>query len=118
MNNKLINFKLYDIYYDFMVYCYNLLRKYPVSERYFLTGDIKQIVNEVIKIIIKINSERDNKKKIGYLQNIINSYNLMLVFFRLSYKEKFITKTNYAAVSRKLTVLNNITLGVIKSCKV
>jgi hypothetical protein len=115
--NKLIDFKLFNVYYDFMNYTYNLLRKYPLCERYFLIGDIKSKMNEILELLIKINNEYDNYKKNGYLKYVLINYNVLLVYFRLSYKQKFITKSNYSAVTRKIAALNNVTLGVIKSCK-
>lgn len=115
---KLDDLKIYKVYYDFMKYNYLLLRKYPISERYFLTSNIKSKVDEGMEVIIKVNKEYDNKRKITLLNGLDMILSMLLVYYRLSYSSKFITKKNYESASRKVTVLNNMLLGLLKTCKV
>lgn len=115
---KIDDLILYKIYYNFMDYSYMLVRKYPVSERYFLTADIKTKTNEGLVLVCKVNSEYDKYKKIGLLKSLLIIIEILEVYFRLSKKYKYINRNNYMAASSKLTALANNINGLIKTCKV
>lgn len=101
---------LYKKHIDLMYYSYNLLVKFPRSEKIALVGDIKNCLFVILRNIIYYN----NENSIVYLNNVLIEIKVLLVLIRISYKMRYINNKNYLAFSKKITVINNLCLGLIK----
>lgn len=101
---------LYKKYVDLMYYSYNLLVKYPKSEKLGIVSDIKNSLFVILKNIIYYNNKNNNVS----LNNILVELQVLLVLIRISYKMKYISNKNYLAFSKKINNINNICLGLIK----
>ncbi|MGI6329960.1 MAG: four helix bundle protein [Bacilli bacterium] len=98
-------------------YAYDLLLKYPKSERFALVVDIKNIIYEGMRDVIKIQKELDYGVKIKYLHELDVNLKLLKVFVRLSFKRKYISEKNYEVWSRHITHISNLMGGLIKHAK-
>ncbi len=100
---------LYKKYVDLMYYTYNLLVKYPKSEKNGIVSDIK---NNMYKGLVNIINYNKYTKSL-YLEELDINIKIFLVLVRISYKMKYISSKNYSAFSNKLTIINNIRIGLI-----
>ncbi len=112
-NSDLLIYKKYtNLYY----YAYNLLEKYPKSERFGLSSDIKNSMNTTIKNMLYA-QKVDRTKKMYYL-NMIDAELLYQRFaIRLSYNRKYISPNNYKNWSIKVAEIGKMLGGWIKSCQ-
>ena len=94
---------IYQKYIDLVEYGYNLLIKYPKTEKYALTSEIRKSMFETLRLILyanKIDAEISTQK----------------FFVRFSYKNKYISHNNYFEWSKRLDEIGKIIGGWIKSC--
>ena len=112
----LVDLIIYKQYLELIFYTENICVKYPKSERYSLTNNIKNTTYEGMKSIIKAQKERDKKVRLTILNNIDTELKMIKVYIRISYKRKFITVKNYCAWSKKITNISNMLGGWINSC--
>lgn len=105
---------IYQRYIDLIYYTNKLIIKYPKSERYNLVNEIKNTTYLGIKSIIQ--AQKDKTNRLEYLNNLDVNLKYLLVLIRVSYKNKYINIRNYRAWSYKITVINNLMIGWIKSC--
>ena len=115
MKYELEDLKLYHVYLEFMTYEYKILEKYDNFKT--LREDITRVINKGLEIIIKINKEKTPSIKIRLLNDFDAILKIMNTYARISKKLKIISSRNYSAVSGKLSVLNNMMLGMFKSCQ-
>ena len=111
--NKIEDLIIYKSMINLIYYSNNMLKKYPKIERNFLVMDIKNINNDIIKLIIKGFKEVNKSKKYYYLNEIDVNLKLLCVYVRLSYRNKYISSSNYGAWSRKITNIDNLLHGWI-----
>jgi hypothetical protein len=103
------NLKLYKESYDFLLYMYPEIKKFPKSDRYALGEDIKKTI---ISLISKITLF--SKHKINNLKEIDSDLELLRIYVRLSFNLKIISFHKYTVISRKLNDLGNLLGGLIK----
>ena len=115
MKYDLEELKLYHVYVEFMTYEYKILEKYDNFAT--LRGDIVRNVNRGLEIIIKLNKEMTPSVKVRLLNDFDAVLKIMKTYARISKKMKIITSRNYSAVCGKISVLNNMMLGMFKSCQ-
>lgn len=101
---------LYKIYVDLMYYSYNLVIKYPKSEKLGIVSDIKNNLYLGLNNIIYYH--KSNKKI--YLDYLDNNLKVLLVLIRISYKMKYISNKNYLAFSKKINNINKLIKGLIR----
>ena len=101
---------LYKIYVDLMYYSYNLVIKYPKSEKLGIVSDIKNNLYLGLNNIIYY--QKSNKKI--YLDYLDNNLKVLLVLIRISYKMKYISNKNYLAFSKKINNINKLIKGLIR----
>lgn len=101
---------LYKIYVDLMYYSYNLVIKYPKSEKLGIVSDIKNNLYLGLNNIIYYH--KSNKKV--YLDYLDNNLKVLLVLIRISYKMKYISNKNYLAFSKKINNINKLIKGLIR----
>lgn len=110
MLNDLI---LYKKYIDLMYYIYDLVVKYPKSEKTGIASDVKNNLFLGINNIIYFHKTN----KILYLDYLDNNLKVLLVLFRISYKMKYISNKNYTVFNRKITIIDNIRRGLYEKYK-
>ncbi len=101
---------LYKIYVELMYYSYNLVIKYPKSEKLGIVSDIKNNLYLGLNNIIYYH--KSNKKI--YLDYLDNNLKVLLVLIRISYKMKYISNKNYLAFSKKINNINKLIKGLIR----
>ena len=101
---------LYKIYVDLMYYSYNLVIKYPKSEKLGIVSDIKNNLYLGLNNIIYYH--KSNKKI--YLDYLDNNLKVLLVLIRIYYKMKYISNKNYLAFSKKINNINKLIKGLIR----
>ena len=114
INDKMGKYKLYNVYDDLAYYVYNIINKYPESERLSIVNDIKNNLNEGMKLVILIFKSYNNQDKLKYLNLLDVNIKLSCFYIRLSYRKKYISKRNYYAWSKKISDLNNLVSEYIK----
>ena len=93
---------IYRQYIEMIIYTTTLLLKYPKSERYGLSADVREAIYDGLKDILFAYRFYDKKDKLHYL-------------FELDVQLKFIK--NYSAWCKKLYNLGNLLGGWIASCQ-
>lgn len=111
------NLLIYKKYTDLYYYAYHLLEKYPKSERFALTSDIKKSLNNSLKFMLYAQKIFNIDEKMKYL-NLLDAELLYQRFMiRLSYDKKYISPNNYKTWSFKISEIGKMLGGWIKSCK-
>ncbi|MCI5701973.1 MAG: four helix bundle protein [Erysipelotrichaceae bacterium] len=116
MDNKEGKYKLYNTYDDLVYYVYNIISKYPESEKQSLVVDIKTNLIEGMKLVILIFKSYNYQDRLKYLNLLDANIKMSCFFIRLSYRKKYINKRNYYTWSKKITNLNNLVGEYIKIC--
>lgn len=103
------NLMIYKKYVEFMYYVNTLLIKYPKSERFSLSSDIRTNLDRGLFFVIKYNKYSD----LSFLEELDIILKMLLVFFRISYRSKYISRKNYESIMRKITELQKLRVGLI-----
>lgn len=114
MKYDLEELKLYHVYLEFMMYEYQILEKYTDNKT--LKDDIVRNMDRGLELIIKINKTITPSIKIRLLNDFDAVLKIAKTYARISKKLKIINNRNYKSCSGKLSVLNNMMLGMFKSC--
>lgn len=112
-NNLLIYKKFTELYY----YSYNLLEKYPKSERFALTSQIKTCLSNILRYILFAQKVFDMHEKIKFLNYIDAELVYLRFVVRFSYYKKYISQNNYKTWSYKVAEIGKMLGGWIKSCQ-
>lgn len=107
---------IYQKYMDLIYYSYDLIKKYPKSERFVLCQETKKNIFTGFKIIMHAQKEFNKNLKIKYLNELDITLNILKVQIRLAYRYKYITIQNYTTWSDKLTDICNLLGAWISSC--
>ncbi len=110
------NLLIYQKYTDVIEYGYNLLRKYPKSEKYGLTSEIRKSMFQTIRLILYANKINDKFSKLDIINKIDAEIASQKFFVRFSDKNKYINHKNYYEWSKRLDEIGKILGGWIKSC--
>lgn len=105
----LSDLKLYKETYNFLLYIYPEIKKFPKSDRYVLGEDIKKTTLSLLSNIIFF-----SKQKINTLKEIDNDLELLKIYVRLSFDLKIISFTKYEVISKKLNDLGKLVGGLLK----
>lgn len=107
---------IYRKYVDLIYYVNMITLKYPKHERFALVNEIKEKTYKGIELIIYAQKEFHKQKRLDYLNQLDAVLKMEKVMIRVSYRNKYITNQNYGAWARKLTDVQNLLYGWIKSC--
>ena len=113
-DNRLI---IYEKTSNLIIYTKNSLKKYPKSERFDLCADIKNILYQVIEMIIFAWKEKNAIERIKILNKIDSKLYLLKTLVRLSYEFKYITDRNYMTWNEHISEIGKMVGGWIKSCQ-
>jgi four helix bundle protein len=116
MDNNTSDLLIYKKYTNMYYYVYNLLKKYPKSERFGLVSDIKNSMNSTLRYMLYAQKVTIDKK-MDYL-NLIDAELVYQRFaMRLSFNEKYISPNNYTTWSSKTSEIGKMLGGWIKACR-
>lgn len=107
---------IYKQYVEMIYYTEQILKKYPKSERFALSNQIKNNTYEGLKMVITAYKMYDKKEKLLALNKLDINLKMLKVLIRISKRNRYISATNYAAWCKKITNINNLTLGWIAKC--
>lgn len=107
---------IYQKYVDLIEYGYNLLIKYPKSEKYALSSSIRNSMFETLRLILYANKIADKYVRIKILNKIDAKIAMQGFYVRFSYKQKYINNSNYLEWSKRLEEIGKILGGWIKVC--
>ena len=96
---------IYRQYIEMIIYTTTLLLKYPKSERYGLSADVREAIYDGLKDILHYLFELDVQLK------------FIKALARISYRKKYISNKNYSVWCKKLYNLGNLLGGWIASCQ-
>jgi len=102
---------LYQKVYDFLLYIYPVVAKFPKFEKFTLQTQIKNCVIDMQREIIRANKSA-NKKSHLYSADILLQELKMLI--RLAHDLRYINPKQYEVVSKKVTEIGSILGGLIK----
>lgn len=107
---------IYQKYVDTIEYSYNLLVKFPKSEKFTMVAQIKDSMLTAIKLILRANKVYNNHNARLELLNAIDAeISIQKVFVRMSHKLRYISNNNYMEWSRRLDELGRLLGGWIKT---
>jgi len=101
--------KLYKESYNFLLYIYPEIKKFPKSDKYALGEDIKKTV---VLLLSKVTLF--SKHKINNLKKMDADLELLRIYIRLSFDLKIISFKKYEIISKKLNNIGNLLGGLIK----
>ncbi len=107
---------IYQKYVDLIEYAYNLLRKFPKSEKFAMAAHIKDSMYTVLKYILRANKVYNNRQlRVDMLNAIDAEIQLQKVLVRMAHKNRYISNQNYMEWSRRLDEIGRILGGWIRS---
>jgi tRNA A-37 threonylcarbamoyl transferase component Bud32 len=101
--------KMYDFYLD----NYNVINKYPKSEKFTLQTETKSTMLKMIRLIIRA-SKAKVKKPI--LFEIDTELETLRILFRLAHNLKFLSNRRYELNSKLLSEIGRLLGGWMRSC--
>ena len=107
---------IYQKYADVIDYGYNLLVKYPKTEKYALSSSIRNSMFVTLRLILYANKIADKYARIKILNKIDAEISMQGFYVRFSYKQRYISSKNYLEWSKRLEEIGKILGGWIKSC--
>lgn len=113
-DNRLI---IYEKTTNLIIYSKNLLNKYPKSERFDLCADIKNILYQIIELIIFAWKEKNSLERIKILNKIDAKLYLLKTLTKLSHEFRYITDKNFMAWNVHISEIGKMVGGWIKACQ-
>lgn len=101
--------KLYKETYNFLLYMYPEIKKFPKSDKYTLGEDIKNSTLSFLKHIISF-----SKHKVNCLKEADKELEILRIYVRLCFDLKIISFKKYEVISRKINDLGKLLGGLIK----
>lgn len=112
MITKISHLSVVQKVYDFELYIYDILEKFPRSERYAMITRLKNTLRELIRRLIKA-GESDKKK--GHLYDADCELKFLKYEFRLAKDLRYISLNRYKIISEKLNEVGSMLGGWIKN---
>lgn len=107
---------IYQKYVDIIDYSYNLLRKFPKSEKFAMVAQIKNSMFESLKLILRANKVYHNTgMRVDMLNQLDAEVQTQKVLVRLAHSNRYISNKNYMEWSCRLDEIGRILGGWIKS---
>ena len=98
--------------YDFMIYFFPIVDRFPKREKFVLCSQIKNCVLDIAKEIVRANKSR-NKKPILYELDV--KLEELRLLIRFSYDRRFLSPKSYEHSSKLLAEIGRLLGGWIKS---
>ena len=104
---------LYQKIYDFLLYLYPVIAKFPKYEKFTLQTQIKNCVIEMERCVIRANKSTTTKKKHLYETDVLIEELKMLI--RLAHDLRYIAPKQYGVICGKIAEIGKLLGGLIKS---
>jgi len=106
------NLTIYQRVYDFMLYLFPIVDRFPRYEKFVLCTQIKNCVLEIARKIIRANKSR-NKRPLLY--DIDVSIEELRMLIRFSHDRKYLSHKSYEETSKRVNEIGRLLGGWIKS---
>jgi len=106
------NLKIYQKVYDFAIYIFPIIDRFPKYEKFVLSSQIKNCVLEIIRAIIKANKSYN---KNGVLYEIDIKLEELKFLLRFAYDRRYLAVKSYNHSFERLIEIGKILGGWIKS---
>jgi four helix bundle protein len=107
---------IYQKHVDLIMYAYNLLKKYPKSEKGAIVQEIRQNLYSVLELILLANKTyNEGQERLKIMNKIDAKINFQRILVRISHENKYINNSNYMEWERRITEIGRILGGWIKS---
>lgn len=103
-------------YQEMMLYVYNLLKKYPNSEKFALASETKKCLFEAFELLLWAKKQYSKNTRLKYLSEVDIKLSCLKIYVRLAVKNEYINARNYRAWSYKITNISNMLGGWINEC--
>jgi four helix bundle protein len=97
--------------YDFLLWLYPIVNKFPKSQRFVLGQQIENSVLEMIKVIIRANQVIDKK---NYLEEASIKLDVSRILMRLAKDLRFISIKQYETAAEKINEIGRLLSGLKK----
>jgi four helix bundle protein len=97
--------------YDFLLYIYPIVAKFPKFEKFTLQTQIKNSVIEIEKRVIRANKSRT---KLSHLYEADASLQETKMLVRLAHDLRYIPPRQYENISNKLSEIGKLIGGMIR----
>jgi len=104
--------KIYQKYYDTLIYLHIALRQFPKSEKFALASEIKRIAINGLRLIIRANK---SKSKLTKLYDLDVELELLKNYVRMAKDMGFLPFKKYERLSLMLVEIGKMLGGWIKS---
>lgn len=105
---------IYQKYSDLISYAYNLLIKYPKSEKFALVSEIRSNMFKTLQDILFINHDFDRYTKLKILNELDALIGMHKFYVRFSYSRKYINSSNYMEWSKRINEIGRMVGGWYK----
>ncbi len=113
-NNDL---KIYKKFLDLIAYTTNLLTKFPRSEKFALSSDIRKNLYTGLGHLIRAIKLYNKHDKLEQLFDFDVTLSVLKVQIRLANQRHYLTQKNYTVWSENVTEICNMLGGWISSCQ-
>lgn len=84
-------------YQEMMLYVYNLLKKYPNSEKFALASETKKCLFEAFELLLWAKKQYSKNTRLKYLSEVDIKLSCLKIYVRLAVKNEYINARNYRA---------------------
>ncbi len=98
--------------YDFLLYLYPVIAKFPKYEKFTLQTQLKNCVIDLARVIMKANKSTTGKKSQLYEADVLLGEMRMLI--RLAHDLRYISPRQYGVISGKTSEIGALLGGLIK----
>lgn len=103
---------IYQKTYDFLLWLYPIVNKFPKNQKFVLAQRIETKTLDILNSIIWANMERD---KIPFLKKASVQLDELRILIRLANNLRFLNLKQYQAAAEKLNEIGKILFGFAKS---
>ena len=102
---------LYQKIYDFLLYIYPIIARYPKYEKFTLQTQTKNCVIDLEKSIIKANKSNVKKSHLYEADALLEELKMLI---RLAHDLRYIAPRQYGTISKKIAEIGALLGGLIK----
>lgn len=102
---------LYQKVYDFLLYLYPIIAKFPKYEKFTLQTQIKNCVIDMERCIIKANKSTSKKSHLYEADVLIEELKMLV---RLAHDLRYIAPKQYGVICGKIAEIGSLLGGLIK----
>jgi len=106
------DFKLLQKVQDMMIYGYPLLNQYPKAEKFSLAQDIRNSMNQILRLTI---AEEKKKSKLTTLEYLDVENETLKRLLCVSMELKYLSRHHYGVWETKLVEIGKMIGGLMKS---